>query len=138
MLKEAPRFTAPKKYLVFKRWDKLTEDESPEIIIFFAIPDVISGLFTLANFDRIEDGVITPFGSGCSSIIMHPYLEGEKPQPRCVFGMFDPSARPYVAPNILTFAVSMNRFSQMVENIPESFLITSTWKNIQKRMPKNK
>ena len=136
LLQESPTFTAPKKYLVFKPIDQLTESETPELVIFFATPDVLSGLFTLANFDMLEDGVVAPFGSGCSSIIMHPYLEGLKPCPRCVFGMFDTSARPYVAPDILSFAVPMNRFAQMVENIPESFLITPTWTKIKKRIPK--
>ena len=134
VLRESPRFVAPRKYLVFKRWDQLDESDEPEIVIFFAEPDVISGLYTLANFDVTGEGVVAPFGSGCSSIIMHPYLEREKDKPRCVFGMFDPSARPYIGSNCLSFAVPMNRFIQMVENMPESFLITSTWKTIKKRL----
>ncbi|MCJ7731959.1 DUF169 domain-containing protein [Candidatus Bathyarchaeota archaeon] len=138
LLQESPKFTAPKQYLVFKRLDQLTESETPDIVIFFATPDVLSGLFTLANFDYSDEGVVAPFGSGCSSIIMHPYLEGLKDHPRCVFGMFDPSARPYVASDTLTFAIPMNRFTQMVENIPESFLITPTWTKIKKRIPKSK
>jgi len=134
LLQESPAFTAPKQYLVIKRIDQITVSETPDLIIFFATPNILSGLFTLANFDMLEDGVIAPFGSGCSSIIMHPYLEGKKPHPRCVFGMFDPSARPYVASDTLTFAIPINRFTQMVENIPESFLITPTWTKIKKRI----
>ena len=134
MLKEAQTLTAPKQYIVFKRWDQLEEEDEPEIVIFFLTPDVLSGLFTLANYDRLDDGVVAPFGSGCSSIIMHPYLEGEKSEPRCVLGMFDPSARPYVGSNILTFATPMKRFSQMVDNMDESFLVTSTWKTIRNRL----
>ena len=112
----------------------MEEGDEPEVVIFFAKPDVISGLFTLANFDLDYHGVIAPFGSGCSSIVMYPFLEGEKSQPRCVFGMFDPSARPYVEKDILTFAVPMKRFVQMVENMTESFLITPTWGRIKKRL----
>jgi hypothetical protein len=134
LLKEFPKFTAPKKYIVFKRWDQLNDVDEPEIVIFYATSDTLSGLFTLANFDRLDDGVIAPFGSGCSSIIMHPFLEGEKDAPRCVFGMFDPSARPYVGSNILSFAAPMNRFRQMVDNMEESFLVTSTWKTIKNRL----
>ena len=134
MLRELPRFVAPRKYLVFKRWDQLDESDEPEIVIFFAEPDVIAGLFTLANFDAIGEGVVAPFCAGCSSIIMHPYLEGGRDMPRCVFGMFDPSARPYVGSDCLSFAVPMKRFIQMVENIPESFLITSSWETIKKRL----
>jgi hypothetical protein len=134
MLRESPRFVAPRKYLVFKRWDQLDESDEPEVIIFFAEPDVIAGLFTLANFDAIGEGVVAPSCAGCSSIIMHPYLEGDRDTPRCVFGMFDPSARPYVGSHCLSFTVPMNRFIQMVENMPESFLITSTWETIKKRL----
>jgi len=134
MLRESPRFVAPGKYLVFKRWDQLDESDEPEVVIFFAEPDVIAGLFTLANFDAIGEGVVAPFCSGCSSIIMQPYLEGGRDTPRCVFGMFDPSARSYVGFDCLSFAVPMNRFIQMVENMPESFLITGTWETIKERL----
>ena len=58
-LKSHPAFEAPGKYLVFKRLDKLTEEEKPFAVIFFATPDVLSGLFTLANYDRADPyGVI--------------------------------------------------------------------------------
>ena len=134
LLSESPRYVAPRKYIVFKRWDQLEEMDEPEVVVFFAEPDVIAGLFTLANYDVNEDGVVAPFGSGCSSIVMHPCLEGERDTPRCVFGMFDPSARPYVGSSCLTFAAPMNRFTQMVENMPESFLVTSTWEKIKKRI----
>ena len=137
LLRESPKFNAPKQYLVFKRLDQLTEFETPDIVIFFANPDVLSGLFTLANFDYSDNGVVAPFGSGCSSIIMHPYLEGLKDHPQCVVGMFDPSARPYIAPDKLSFAIPMKRFIQMIENTTESFLITSTWMKIKMRIPKS-
>ena len=47
-------FDAPAQYAVFKRWDKLEESDPVEVVIFFAIPDVLSGLFTLANFDETD------------------------------------------------------------------------------------
>ena len=134
LMRESPQFVAPGKFLVFKRWDQMDESDEPELVIFFAEPDVISGLFTLANYDVVEDGVVAPFGSGCSSIVMHPYLEGKMDRPRCVLGMFDPSARPHVGSSCLTFAVPMNRFIQMVENMTESFLITPTWGKIKERL----
>ena len=64
------------KNIVFKRWDNLTENDIPDVVIFFAKPDVLSGLFTLANFDQTDpNGTITPFAAGCGSIIHYPYLE---------------------------------------------------------------
>lgn len=134
-MKHAPSFTAPARLIVFKRWDRLQESDNPEVVIFFAPPDVLSGLFTLANFDQAEpNGVVVPFGSGCSSIVQHPYLEGKSSRPRAVIGMFDVSARPYVAASILTFAVPYPRFAQMIGNMDESFLITTSWSKVQKRI----
>ena len=49
-LKHVPTFKAPGKFIVFKRWDRLEELDKPEVVVFFAQPDVLSGLFTLANF----------------------------------------------------------------------------------------
>jgi uncharacterized protein (DUF169 family) len=125
------------KNIVFKRWDKLTADDTPEVVVFFARPDVLSGLFTLANFDQTEpNGTIAPFGSGCGSIIYHPYLESLSERPRAVIGMFDPSARPCVPENVLTFSIPMKRFEKMVGYMEESFLITGTWRTMRKRIKK--
>jgi uncharacterized protein (DUF169 family) len=116
-----------KNYL-FKRWDKLAEEDNPDVVIFFARPEVLSALFTLANFDQSDpDGVICPFGSGCSSIVHYPRLEQIRDNPRAVLGMFDPSARPCVPVDILTFAVPMKKFVKMIDSMDSSFLITKTW-----------
>ena len=52
LLKHVPGFAAPAKYITFKRWDNLEEKDQPQVVIFFAPPDVLSGLFTLANYDE--------------------------------------------------------------------------------------
>ncbi|MFC1724049.1 DUF169 domain-containing protein [candidate division KSB1 bacterium] len=136
-MKKMPKFKAPAKYAVFKRWDNLDVEDTPEVIIFFAKPDVLSGLFTLVNFDEAEaNSVYTPFGSGCGTIITYPYLERDKERPRAVIGMFDVSARPCVEKNVLTFAVPFNRFVQMIDNMDESFLITESWEKVRGRMSK--
>jgi len=131
----SPAFKAPGRFIVFKRWDMIEEPDKPDVVIFFAVPDVISGLFTLANFDEVEpNGVFAPFGSGCSTIVQYPYLEKSSDHPRGVIGMFDISARPHVPANTLTFSVPMNKFVRMIENMEESFLITNSWKSVQKRI----
>ena len=133
-LETHPPFEAPGTYLVFKRWDKLGEGEEPLAVIFFGKSDVLAGLFALANYDRADPfGVITPMGSGCSSIINYPFMEARSDEPRCVLGMFDVSARPYVPANTLTFTIPMKRFEQMVGNMDESFLITESWSRVQER-----
>lgn len=137
LVKNSSKFTAPARYVIFKRWDKLEAADNPDVVIFFAEPDAMSGLFTLASYDEVENLVAAPFGSGCSSIVQNPYLEKDAARPRCFIGMFDVSARPYVPKTMLTFAVPMSKFQRMVANMPESFLITESWQKIQKRIGKD-
>jgi hypothetical protein len=128
-------FQAPGRYIVFKRWDKLEESDDPQVIIFFAQPDVLAGLFTLANFDQEEpNGVIAPFGSGCSTIVYYPYFQRESQRPRAIIGMFDISARPFVGENEITFSAPIAKFLAMAENMDESFLITKSWESVKKRL----
>ncbi|TET33375.1 MAG: hypothetical protein E3J72_16945 [Planctomycetota bacterium] len=135
LLKAMPDFEAPAKYIVFKRWDDLSDKDEPEGVIFFAKPDVLSGLFTLAGFDEAErNAVITPFGAGCGTIVQWPYLENQSEKPRCVIGMFDVSARPYVPKEVLTFTAPMKKFERMVANMDESFLKTGSWEKVRKRI----
>ena len=135
VMKRMPVVSAPHPYIVFKRWDRLEDLDSPEAVIFFATPDVLSGLFTLVNFDREDpDGVFAPFAAGCGSIVHYPYLESQADDPRAVLGMFDVSARPCVGAGVLSFAVPMVKFRSMVENMEQSFLITGSWNKVQKRI----
>jgi uncharacterized protein (DUF169 family) len=134
-MKLAPKFKAPADFIVFKRWDQLDDADDPEVVIFFAQADVLSGLFTLSSFDEIDpNGVFAPFSAGCGSIVQYPYLERGSSRPRCVLGMFDVSARPFVPKETLTFAIPMNKFVRMVENMHESFLITPSWEKVRKRI----
>jgi hypothetical protein len=130
-----PKFEAPARFIIFKRWDMLDERDSPEAAIFFAEPDVLSGLFTLFNFNEVEqNGVIAPFGAGCATIVQYPYLEKSSGHPRAVIGMFDVSARPFVPKDTLTFTVPMGRLVTMIDNMGESFLTTKSWAAVQKRI----
>jgi uncharacterized protein (DUF169 family) len=135
LMKNYPAFEAPGRFIVFKRWDKIGRGDEPEAVIFFAAPDVMSGLFTLANFDEDDPhGVIAPFASGCASIVQFPFLEGRSDGPRATLGMFDVSARPCVSAEVLTLAVPWARFGAMVENMEESFLVTGAWDRVRKRI----
>lgn len=135
MLKIIPKFNAPAHYIVFKRFDLLADSDNPQVIVFFATPDVLAGLFTLANYDETEaDGVFCPFSAGCGSIVQYPYLEMISARPRAVLGMFDVSARPYVPKETLTFAVPINKFVRMIDNMEQSFLITRSWDKVNKRI----
>jgi hypothetical protein len=134
-LETQPPFEAPASAIVFKRWDDLEEQDAPAVVIFFAPADVLSGLFTLANFDEVDtNAVIAPFGSGCSSIVYHPYHELGSQHPRAVLGMFDVSARPCVGSDVLTFAVPWPKFVRTVDQMDESFLITGSWHKVRARI----
>jgi len=139
VIKRMPQFKAPARFIVFKRWDTLEESDNPDVVIFYAKPDVLSGLFTLASFDEIEpNGVFIPFSVECGSIVLYPCLERNAQRPRGVIGMFDISARPYELKGELTFAAPMNKFRRMVENMEESFLITPSWEKVRNRIGSGK
>jgi hypothetical protein len=133
--KHQPLFDAPGKYIVFKRWDTLDESDHPLAVIFFALPDVLAGLFSLANFSEPDlYGVIAPSCSGCSSIVYFPYMESLKSHPRSTIGLFDISARPYVQKDMLTFAVPWTKFAEMIDDMEASFLTTGRWDVIRSRI----
>jgi hypothetical protein len=135
MMKNQKRLPAEGKKIIFKRWDMLNENDHPEAVIFFAQGEVLSGLFTLCNFDRVGPyGVIAPFAAGCGSIIHYPFFENQSDDPKAVLGMFDPSARPCVPENTLSLAIPMKQFKKIIGYMEECFLITDTWKQVQKRI----
>jgi hypothetical protein len=135
LMAQMPEFEAPASTILFKRWDQLGAGDDPAVVIFFAPPDLLSGLFTLAGFDEARpEAVIAPFASGCGSIVFYPYQELQEESPRAVLGMFDVSARPCVPANTLTFAVRWPKFVRMVDQMDESFLITPSWHKVRARM----
>ena len=126
---------APASYCVFQPVESFQSEESPEVVVFFAPPDILSGLFTLTNYSlECFNAVTAPFGSGCSSILTHPLREAEKDEPRAVLGMFDVSARPMVEKDTLTLAMSYPIFLKLLKNIQESFLGTESWKKVLGRI----
>ncbi len=136
---KSPVFKAPARFIVFKRWDRLSEWDDPAAVIFFATPDVLSGLFTLANFDESDpNGVFSPFAAGCGSIVTYPFIEREAERPRGVLGMFDVSSRPCVPHGTLTLAFPMKKFVTMIDNMEETFLIRPTWEVVRRRIEKER
>ncbi|MGZ8439803.1 MAG: DUF169 domain-containing protein [Candidatus Deferrimicrobiaceae bacterium] len=131
---KVPVRPAPKRYGLFTRADMPHSPADPEVVIFFASPDLLAGLHFLASFDREDDAVTAPFSSGCGAIVTLPLAEGVRSDPRAVMGLFDPSARPHVEKTLLTFAVPFGLFTRMADNVPESFLTTRTWGTIRKRI----
>ncbi|MFZ4399103.1 MAG: DUF169 domain-containing protein [Bacteroidales bacterium] len=135
LMKNTHPLKASAKWLIAKPFEMLDEEDHPEVILFFANADVLAGLFTLANYDRTDHyGVKIPFSAGCGSVVQYPLIENQKENPDCILGMFDSSARPYIQPGMLSFAIPMKRFETLVSYMDESFLITETWKTVKKRI----
>ena len=128
---------APASYCVFKSIETFQGEEKPEVVVFFGSPDILSGLFTLTNYALgSTDGVYTPFGSGCSTILTYPLKEAEKTEPRSILGMFDVSARPMVEKDVLTFSMPYSIFLKLLSNVQGSFLKTESWKKVLQRIQK--
>jgi uncharacterized protein (DUF169 family) len=129
---------APATYCVFKPIDQFKREKEPEVVVFFAPPDILSGLFTLMNYAlERTDAVYAPFGSGCGTILTYPLKEAVKEQPRATLGMFDVSARPMVEKEFLTFSMPYVIFLKLLNNVPGSFLETESWKKVLHRIQKN-
>ena len=125
------------KWINFARIDKIDSFKGKEGVIFFATPDILSGLISWCLFDtNTPDAVSILFGSGCGSIITQVVSENKNKGKRTFLGMIDPSARPNVEKDILTYAVPIDRFVEMCSSITETFLIKSTkdWQRIKERI----
>lgn len=124
-----------KPYLNFVSVDKLEDWGETEAILFFATPDILSGLCTWAYYDNnATDAVVSQFASGCASAVTFATVENRKGGNRCFLGMFDPSARPLVPKNELTFAVPMSRFRQMLATMPDSALYQKAFSAVRRRI----
>jgi uncharacterized protein (DUF169 family) len=129
---------APARYAVFSPLDKLPAGVEPEVVIFFAPPDVLSGLVVLADYDneRPDSNTVVRFSSGCGQIVAEPLAELATDTPRALLGMFDPSARPQVPRDVLSYAIPRPLFLHMADNIDGSFLQTETWQVVKKLIAK--
>ena len=124
-----------KSYLNFVRVDNLKNWDNAEAVLFFATPDMLSGLCTWAFYDNNSpDAVTTQFGSGCASVVTFAVNENRKNGKRCFLGMLDPSARPLVPENELTLTIPMCRFKEMLGTMNDSALFQKAFSILKKRI----
>ncbi len=129
---------APATYCVFKPLEQFRGEIKPEVVVFFASPDILSGLFTLTNYAlERTDAIYAPFGSGCGTLLTYPLKEAVKENPRAILGMFDVSARPMVEQEILTLSMPFSLFLTLLENVSGSFLETESWKKVHRRIQRS-
>lgn len=138
MLEVNPR-EAPGKYCIFKPLSLFADGEEPEFIIFFARPEVLSGLFTQAVFTTGDmECVVSPFGAGCTNMISWPLYYKGKGLEKAVIGGFDPSARKFMKTDELTFTVSLEFYEKMLAALPESMFTHETdWKSVRKKVERS-
>lgn len=88
------------------------------------------------TFDNnAADAVASPFGSGCSSVVAQAVQENRNGGRRCFLGLFDPSVRPWVEPDVLSFVVPMSRFREMCGMMRASCLFdTHAWSKVRERI----
>lgn len=124
------------KYLNFAHIDTVETFEKVEGILFLATPDILSGLATWTYFDNNADDAVTAmFGSGCSAVVTNAVVENNRNGKRTFIGLFDPSVRPYVEANILSFVIPISRFREMYYTMRESCLFdTHAWKKVRERI----
>lgn len=132
-----PRVEIPKQFVIFTPLTTVnTAVERPEVVIFLVNPDQLTALVVLANYGRsTSDNVIVPAASGCQSIGILPYYEAKQERPRAVIGTLDVSARPFLPPDKLTFAIPWTMFLEMEEHVEGSFLQRKAWQQVRKRLP---
>ena len=124
-----------KPYLNFVRMDHIDCLDEVEGILFFATPDVLSGLCSWAFYDNNDDdAVCTRFASGCCSIVTFAAKENAEHGRRCFIGMLDPSARPLVPKNELTFTIPACRFREMMDTMEQSALFQKAYSIVRKRI----
>lgn len=124
-----------KPFLNFVRVDRLTSWEGVEAVVFFATPDILAGLCSWTFYDNdADDAVTTKFASGCAAVVSFATVENRKGGRRAFLGMFDPSARPLVPKNELTFSVPMCRFGEMLGTMSDSALFEHAFSVVRRRI----
>jgi len=130
---------APKPICVFKSVNQFGADEVPELVAFFARPEIISGLHQLAAYVSGDPEVVaSPWSAACGSIVAWPLHYLQKGMTRAVMGGWDPSARKFFKTDELSFTVPYGLFSDMVTRHSDSFLKTDTWQNVRKKIERSK
>lgn len=131
-----PYETFDKRYVVFKPFDQVdAAKERPELVCLYANADQLSALCVLANYDDGgTDAVTIPFGAGCQTVCMFPYVQRKQQRPKAVVGLTDITVRPIVPADILSFTVLFSEFEKMEINAKGSFLDKALWQKIAARI----
>ena len=127
---------APAKYCIFKPLSQFADSEPPEFVIFFARPEVLTGLFVQTMFTTGDvECVASPFGAGCTNMLAWPLYYKEQGIEKAVIGGLDPSARKFMKTDELTFTVPWSLYEKMLAALPESmFNVDGDWPTVRKKV----
>ena len=123
------------KVAVFKPLENFKENEKPEVVIFFANADQLSGLIYQLHYSTpdVDDLVVTRFMSACGAMVTLPFKYKSEGKLKAFWGTHDIAARLRLPKDIMTLSMPMELVYQMYEDIDESFLITENWQKIKER-----
>lgn len=126
---------APPAWVVLMPLADLREEEEAAVVVFVANALQLAGIAVLAHYRRpTADGVIMPPGAGCMQFHLWAAAENERPFPRVVVGMTDPTARLAVkrtlGTDVMTVAVPWRRYLEFEEDVAGSFLETEEWREL--------
>ena len=125
-------------YCVMKPLEQFAPGETPLGVTFFARPEVLNGLYSLACFAAGNHlAVVSPFGAACTSIIAWPLIYQQRGEERAVLGGFDLSARKFMKTDELTFSAPLSLYHKMLEVMESSALTRHTWETVKKKVNKS-
>jgi uncharacterized protein (DUF169 family) len=127
--------TINNKFTIFKPLTEFLPDEKPELVIFFANPDELSGLVYLIHYDAPErdDLIATGLMSGCGSVVTIPMKYKSEGKLKAVWGMHDISARLRLPKELMTLTMPFDLLSAINKDIDNSFIKTENWQKIKER-----
>lgn len=111
------------------------EGMEPDLVISFVTPDQLSALAFLHDFRSTDyDRIITPTTAGCASLFRIPLAERKRSNSRAVLGNIDITTRPYLAKDLLTYAVTGKVFRTMLEDTEACFFHSPIWSRLRNRI----
>lgn len=130
---------APAPFCTARPLFMLNDEDKPLLVTFHCRGETLTGLAMLAGF-ALDDhnAVVMPFGSGCANIFAWPLTYRRRGEKKAVVGGADPSCRPFMGVDELSFTVTSDVLSAMQEAFPRSFLTGKTWSGVRKKIDRSR
>lgn len=125
----------PCSYCIVKPLNLFQNNEHPDFVTFFARTERLTGLchltyFALNNHQAVE----IPFGAGCSGTFAWTRTYQRKGLRRAVIGCTDISCRPYMKTDELSFNITPDILTDLINAAPQSFLTGHSWQGVLKKI----